>query len=291
MENVLNSANACRQLTFQSLLGGMGGRRVVETLGRTGGFGLKVVRRRLLETYHYILDVTRDVDSIKPGGEGFASSIRVRFLHASVRRRILNLAKEQKSYFDVEEHGVPINDLDSIGTVSTFSSTLIWLALPVQGIFMREQEILDLLALWRYVAYLLGTPTEPFSSPEKARAMVESLLLADMDPTDQSRTLAANILTGMASQPPAFASINFLRAEAYWLNGHTLASALHIPKPPLHSTMLVVGQCLILMFICYVRRSMPKWDKARIKVRRCSQFLPLSSSTDISRLPVDSSTR
>jgi hypothetical protein len=254
------------QLTFQSLLGGMGGRRVVETLGRTGGFGPKVVKRRLLETYHYIQDVMRDVDSIKPGGDGFASSIRVRFLHASVRRRILDLAKEQEGYFDIQEHGLPINDLDSIGTVSTFSTTLIWLALPVQGIFMKKQEVVDLLAVWRYLAYLLGTPTESFSSPERAKAMLESLMLADIDPTDKSRTLAANILAGLAGQPPAFASMDFLRAEAYWLNGRRLATALHIPRPPLRATLLVIGQCLLLMSICYVRRSIPALDRSRIKV-------------------------
>jgi ribosomal protein S28E/S33 len=251
----------------------MGGRRVVETLGRTGGFGLKVVRRRLLETYHYVLDVTRDVESIKPGGDGFAASVRVRFLHAAVRRRILALAKEQKGYYDVDEHGIPINDLDSIGTISTFSTSLIWLALPIQGILLRKQEVLDYLALWRYVAYLLGTPTGSFTSPEKARAMLESLFFYDLDPSDQSRQLAANILSGLAGQPPAYASIEFLRAEAYWLNRSRLASALHIPKPPLLSTMLVIGQCLFFMFVCYVRRSIPSWDAARIKVGQTSFLL------------------
>lgn len=37
------------QLTFQSLLGGMAAARVVETLARTGGFGVKVARHRMYE--------------------------------------------------------------------------------------------------------------------------------------------------------------------------------------------------------------------------------------------------
>lgn len=160
-------------LTFQALLGGMGGYRVVETLSRTGGFSVRVARRRLLETFQHILDVTHDIDSLKPEGEGFTSTIRVRFLHANVRRRILALANKAegkgKSYYDVEKLGVPINDLDSMGTIAAFSATLIWVSLPRQGIWLSEQEKEDYIALWRYLGYLLGAPTEPYFSTPPAQ--------------------------------------------------------------------------------------------------------------------------
>lgn len=53
---------------------------------------------------------------VKEWGQGFASTLRVRFLHASVRRRILRLARESPSYYSVETHGIPISDFDCIGT-------------------------------------------------------------------------------------------------------------------------------------------------------------------------------
>jgi hypothetical protein len=108
----------------------MGANRVVETLARTGGFGVKVARHRMYETTQHILQVTKSLDSIKPGGAGHASSIRVRLLHAAVRRRILKLSHERPEYFDVEKLGVPINDLDSIATIGTFSTVLTWLGFP-----------------------------------------------------------------------------------------------------------------------------------------------------------------
>jgi hypothetical protein len=80
-----------------------------------------------------LLDRTSSLDSIKPGGAGQASSIRVRLLHAAVRRRIMKLAKERPEYYSIESFGIPINDLDSIGTIVTFSATLIWLGFPRQG--------------------------------------------------------------------------------------------------------------------------------------------------------------
>ncbi|KAL1884392.1 hypothetical protein VTK73DRAFT_86 [Phialemonium thermophilum] len=253
-------------LTFQSLLGGMGGRRVVETLTRTGGFGVQVSRRRLLETFQYILQVVRNVDSVKPGGDGFASSIRVRLLHASVRQRILQLARQKPEYYDISQYGIPINDLDSIGTITTFSSTVIWVGLPRQGIYMRPQEIADYIALWRWIAHLVGTPTDPFATPARAKTVMESLLASEIDPSPTSRTLANNIIAGLEHRPPTYPSADFLRAEAHWLNGRDLADALAVPRPGLFHLALVVGQCLFFACLCYLHRYvLPRsWEAARL---------------------------
>lgn len=200
----------------------MGAARVTEVLARTGGFSPKVAKNRLYETTQHILQVTSSLSSIQPGGAGHISSIRIRLLHAAVRRRILTLAKEKPSYYSVEEYGIPINDLDSIGTISTFSATLIWLGFPRQGIYLRHQEILDYLALWRLVAYYIGTPNQYFSSPERAKAMMESLLISEIRPSETSRVLANNVILALQNQPPGYASRDFLNASARWLNGDEL---------------------------------------------------------------------
>ena len=96
-------------LAYQSLLGGMGANRVVETLARTGGFSTKVARSRMFETTQHILQCTKSLESIQPGGDGFASTIRVRLLHAAVRQRILKLAAQKPGYYDTDAWGVPID--------------------------------------------------------------------------------------------------------------------------------------------------------------------------------------
>ncbi|KAF7870498.1 hypothetical protein EAF04_004242 [Stromatinia cepivora] len=176
-------------LAYQSLLGGMGAARVTEVLARTGGFSTKEnavhkntfkersFKSQSSQTTHIFYSrrssdqstVTEAIEAIKPGGTGHISSIKARLLHAAVRRRILSLAKEKPSYYSTEEYGIPINDLDSIATIGTFSTTLIWLSFPRQGIFLRPQEIADYIALWRLVAHYLGTPTTYFSSPTPAK--------------------------------------------------------------------------------------------------------------------------
>ncbi|KAF2447066.1 hypothetical protein P171DRAFT_409430 [Karstenula rhodostoma CBS 690.94] len=252
-------------LTYQSLLGGMGAARVVETLARTGGFSTKVARRRLFETTQHILQCTKSLESIQPGGEGWASSIRVRLLHAAVRQRIMKLAKERPGYFNLEEWGVPVNDLDQIGTIGTFCATLIWLSFPRQGIFLREQEKKDYVALWRYIGYIMGTPHEPFETPEKAKAIMESLLWNEVHPSDMSKVLANNIVHSLEGQPPTFVSPDMLIASARWLNGNELADALGLPRVSYYYWALMAGQCLFFMSVCYFYRAIPSLDHGHVE--------------------------
>lgn len=252
-------------LTYQSLLGGMGAARVVETLARTGGFSTKVARGRLFETTQHILQCTRTLEGIQPGGEGFASSIRVRFLHAAVRQRIVKLAQQRPSYYNMKEWGTPINDLDQIATIGTFSATLIWLSLPRQGIYLRQQEVEDYLALWRYIGYLMGTPDEWLSTPEKARKVMESLLYNEVNPSEMSKTMANNIIYALKEEPPIYASADMLTASARWLNGNDLCDHLGLRRVSTYYWCLMAGQCLFFMFYCYTYRLIPSWDKTRIE--------------------------
>lgn len=218
------------------------------------------------ETTQHILQCTRSLESIKPGGAGHASSVRVRLLHAAVRQRIMKLASERKSYYDVEKWGVPINDLDSIATIATFSATLIFLSLPRQGIWMRKQEIEDYTALWRYVAYLTGTPTSPFESADQSKRYMEILMLYEVHPTPTSRILANNVIRSLQDQPPTFASQQFLEVNARWLNRSGISDELGLGRPGIYYWSLMAGQCLFFMALIYTYRSIPYLDRRKIKV-------------------------
>lgn len=67
---------------------------------------------------------------------------------------------ENPDYYDLEAFGIPINDLDSIVTILSFSASLVWISLPRQGLFLRKQEVVDYIALWRLIAHYVGCPTE-----------------------------------------------------------------------------------------------------------------------------------
>lgn len=256
-------------LAYQSLLGGMGAARVVETLARTGGFSTKVARGRLFETTQHILQCTKSLAAMQgPDGEGFASTVRVRLLHAAVRKRILALAATRPDYYSVEKFGVPINDLDCAATISTFSATLIWLSLPRQGIYMRSQEIVDYIALWRYIGHVIGSPTDFFATPEKARAIMQTLYMYEVQPSKTSAIMANNIIRCLQDQPPGYASADFLIASARWLNGPALSDALQLPKVSPYYTLLMAGQCLFFASFIYTYRSVESWDRKKIELLR-----------------------
>lgn len=188
----------------------------------------------------------------------------------------MKLVEQRPEYYDVEGWGIPINDLDCTATIGTFSATLIWLSLPRQGIWMKQKEIVDYIALWRYIAYLTGTPTEPFETPEKARKIMEVLLLHEINPTETSKILANNVIKSLAAQPPSFASESFLYVNARFLNGNELCDALGLGRPNLYYWALAAGQCLFFMFFCYTYRSIPALDRRKIAV---SLYFPTSSQS------------
>jgi hypothetical protein len=231
---------------FRSLVGGMAAWRVVETLSKTGGFGVQVTRRRLLETLQHFLEVNEDIEAVKPGGRGFASSVRVRLLHAMVRRRIMRLAAETPSYFDTEALGAPINDLHQMGTISVYSTAVLFVALPAQGVRLSERQTADYLALWRWVGHVMGTPVDYMASPQTAKAMLESIMCSEFDPSINSQIIANNILSAEADMPPYRLPRGFLCAQAHRLIGSTQAIALGIEMPSLRNRLFVELQSVFL---------------------------------------------
>ena len=262
------------QLLFKSLIGGMGCHRVVQTLSRTGGFSLPVCRRRLLETMQHFLAVTSDLPSIQPHGEGFTSTVRVRLLHASVRRRLLEIESQRPGYFPIEELGIPINDLHSIGTVSAYSTATLYLALPRLGVVLSEQEQEDYIALWRWIGYLLGSPIDWMSDRVTAKATMESIMTAELSPSPNTSILVNNVLTALSNVPPLYTSREMLAAQAYKLNGDHFASALGIEKPAWYWRLVVWLQCMFMLFYSYAY----PWLSAAMQSRRDEVCLPLSAS-------------
>lgn len=264
------------QLLYKSLLGGMGSSRVVETLARTGGFGVHVSKRRLLETLQHFMEVVDGLDSLRPRGKGHLSSVRVRLLHAAVRRRLLQLERRRPGYFDAQALGVPINDLHCIGTVAAYSAALVYMALPYQGVSMSAGQAADYLALWRWVGHLLGAPVDWMASPDSAKAMMESLMAAELDPSEKSRVLVSNVLTALADAPGRYSPRAYLAAQAYCLNGDRYARALGIPRPSLFYLLLFYLQSALLMAASHSYAWLPvRVRRKRDQVRPMLRLSPL----------------
>jgi len=96
--------------------------------------------------------------SLRPGGKGWEAALRVRVLHAKVRRALLQ-SKKAGSGWDVERDGIPINQEDLAATLLAFSVNVLLGIETVAGRPLPESEQRDYLALWRYLGWLLGVDT------------------------------------------------------------------------------------------------------------------------------------
>lgn len=94
--------------------------------------------------------------SLRPGGRGWESALRVRVLHAKVRRSLL---KRRNPPWDADVNGVPLNQEDMAATLLAFSVNVLLGIELTSGRPLNGNDQRDYLALWRYLGWLLGVDT------------------------------------------------------------------------------------------------------------------------------------
>ncbi|MEV5651039.1 oxygenase MpaB family protein [Nocardia sp. NPDC052254] len=131
-----------------SFLGGYLASGFNKTLVRTGALE-KGPSRRFAETLQWALDVTSD-DGMAELGQGYRSTIRVRLIHAFVRRHVAAMPDWQRA-----EWGLPINQTDMAATlVGALIAPFVGAA--ALGIVPSLRELDAAAHLTRYVGWLIG---------------------------------------------------------------------------------------------------------------------------------------
>ncbi|KAF9931476.1 hypothetical protein FBU30_010092 [Linnemannia zychae] len=187
-----------------SLAGGFAIPKITKVLNSTGYLSGTHTKQRVYETSQFVHDVVHSIDYLQPGtGVAWESIVQVRFLHAGVRARLSKISRAHSKYYNIEEHGVPINQEDLLGTMFSFSNT-VWRVMEVKlDVFMTSQEREDYLHLWRYVGYMIGVDDilGAGRTPERADACLESIVLHLSDPDEESGQLCKILLKSVASKP------------------------------------------------------------------------------------------
>jgi hypothetical protein len=144
--------SAALTLSAYSLMRGYNSAAAIKPLAFTGQLDA-MAPRRLAETGRYILE------SVKNGGltrfaPGFAISVRVRVMHAQVRRTLLASGR-----WDAPSWGAPINQADMATTALEFSSMMLY-GTRLLGHRFTHDESEAVMHLWRYAGFLMGVDTE-----------------------------------------------------------------------------------------------------------------------------------
>jgi hypothetical protein len=146
------------------------------------------VSRRLAETARFVWAVSKP-GGMRRDGEGFAITVKVRVMHAMVRRLLRRSGK-----YDFAAWGEPINQHDMMGTLLLFSSLLVQGTRKL-GCDITDADAEDLVHLWRYVGHVIGV--EPALAPAswaEARRREEILIATQGPADDDGRALARAFL-------------------------------------------------------------------------------------------------
>lgn len=143
-----------------SLVGGFSAPKITKVLEQSGYLvgSPGAVMRRLFETGRLLIDSCAADGALRPGEVGWASALRVRALHAKVRRRLLR--RQGQHAWDGAALGVPINQEDMAVTLLAFSYNVLMGLELVRGEPLPDDEQAAYLHLWRYIGHLLGVSPE-----------------------------------------------------------------------------------------------------------------------------------
>jgi hypothetical protein len=170
-----------------SLLAGYVSAGITKTLVATGELE-RMAPRRIAETSKFVDDVYGS-KTLERMGDGFKSTIRVRIMHAFVRRKLL------RSGWDVQRWGVPINQADMAGTVLSFSISYL-LGLRMLGFVITRRERHAVIHLWRYVGRLLGVEDALLAATEsESKRLLWLSAVTQEGPDDDGVALARALLT------------------------------------------------------------------------------------------------
>lgn len=140
--------------------------------------------RRLIETSRFV-EATCRPNGLTRDQPGFAITVKVRIMHAHVRRMILGSTR-----WSIDDWGVPVNQHDMGGTSVLFSVAVIE-TLTRFGFELDEEEKHLFVQLWRYSGYLMGVHSEILpTSYLEGRRLGEIIASTEQGPDDDSRRLS-----------------------------------------------------------------------------------------------------
>jgi hypothetical protein len=197
--------------------------------------------RRLNETSRFVQAVCRP-GGMRRGSDGFKITVKVRLMHAQVRRMILRSGR-----WDEATWGAPINQHDMSATSLLFSLSVLE-GLRMLGLQITPDESERYIQLWRYVGRLIGGEPDLVPGSELEAWQLAELIGATQGPPDaDSRALVKAMLESPvidAKSPEARKRAQLQMRLGQGLVrgffGDEVADALGVPRTPWRHSVRVL---------------------------------------------------
>ncbi|HJL24964.1 MAG TPA: oxygenase MpaB family protein [Polyangiaceae bacterium LLY-WYZ-15_(1-7)] len=192
------------------------------------------VQRRLAETGRFVV-ATCTPGGLHPGGEAWGITLRVRLMHAQVRRLL-----RRSGRWDAARWGAPINQHDMAATALLFGVVFVE-GVRQFGVPVSRAEAEDYVHLWRLSSWLMGVEEALLPADEAAcRRQAELIELTQGPPDEDARRLVRALLESPRGTLQAKGSAERLAdwhvalGEGFCraLVGDARADALGLPRTP-----------------------------------------------------------
>jgi hypothetical protein len=214
---------------------------------------------RLNETSRFV-QATCAPGTLAPDGAGWRITLKVRLMHAQVRRLILASGR-----WDAATWGSPINQHDMAATALLFSQVFVD-GVRQLGAQVTAEEADDVLHLWRWSAHLIGVDPElQVDSERAAKRLSDLIVVTQTKPDDDSRALTSALLhSGETNTRPEVrkAPSDVGYAICRFLLGDELAEQLAVPRSRFE---LAVPLAMRAVQVAErVRRTLPSGDASAL---------------------------
>ncbi|MBX3203701.1 MAG: DUF2236 domain-containing protein [Labilithrix sp.] len=221
--------------------------------------------RRLNETARFVQAVCRPA-GMRPFAEGWQITLKVRLIHAQVRKMILSSGR-----WDAAAWGHPANQHDLAGTTLLFSAAIID-GLRKLGMHIPADDADAYIHLWRWVGRTIGVHSDvlPASEPEAMRlADLIELTMGepDQDSRDLTRALFEAAFDGCDTKRKlreAERNVMFGRLVCRELIGDELADKLDVPRQPMRYAMPMMKR--VITAASRFTRAVPFGERSAVAV-------------------------
>jgi hypothetical protein len=210
-------------LTYGSLAFGYQSADLVRPLAATGRLE-RMAPRRLAETSRWAVAVTSP-GGMHPGAEGWKASIRVRLVHALVRRHLCESGEWDQAW------GVPISAAGGFATAIGGFFVIPMRAMRDLGVRFSPSEREAIAHLWRWIGFVMGVPDDLLPvSARQAEEWVDTALPHGGEPTEDSpRLMRALLYRGLNLGPASPVAAQLVGALSRRWMGDAMADRLDVP--------------------------------------------------------------
>lgn len=201
--------------------------------GRLNDHGI----RRLQQNNRHMLEICLP-GGLDREGDGWKLTVRVRLVHAQVRRLI-----KESGEWDTASYGVPMHAAHMSFAAAAFSAALLQKAALV-GARLSTEERDSFMAIWRYTAWLIGVPEEMrFRNYDEGLELYRIGFECEPPPEDESIIMANTLIhaaprmAGYTDRKQRRKFANFVYQVSRALIGDELSDQLRFPKQNTRGTL------------------------------------------------------